>query len=233
MTATDPVLDLMDIGKSFTLPSGDVLGILRELDLRVGAGEVIAIVGRSGSGKSTLLNVLGLLDTPTYGTFLLDGRDVSGLKDAERSRLRGDTLGFIFQQFHLMDRRTALENVAEPLLYGPVAEMTTRHERAATLLDQVGLADRAHSMPHLLSGGEQQRVAIARALVRHPRIVLADEPTGALDEATGERVLSLLFDLVRAEGVTMILVTHDPDVAARADRVLTLDHGSLHEAVPA
>lgn len=233
MTASDSVLNLSGIEKSFTLPSSDRLKILHDLDLGVDAGDVIAIVGRSGSGKSTLLNILGLLDTPTSGTFLLDGRDVAGLNDAERSRLRGEALGFIFQQFHLMDRRTALENVAEPMLYAPAAEMTMRHERAAGLLDQVGLADRAHSMPHLLSGGEQQRVAIARALVRKPRIVLADEPTGALDEVTGERVLSLLFDLVRAEGVTMILVTHDPDVAARADRVLTLDHGSLHEGVSA
>jgi putative ABC transport system ATP-binding protein len=151
------------------------------------------------------------------------------MRDAKRSRLRGEFLGFIFQQFHLLDRRTALENVAEPLLYGSDGDLPGRMRRAAELLDEVGLADRAHSMPHLLSGGEQQRVAIARALVRRPRVVLADEPTGALDTSTGERVLDLLLNLVRAEGVSMILVTHERSVADRADRVLTLTGGKLEE----
>ncbi len=150
------------------------------------------------------------------------------MSDGRRSRFRGEFLGFIFQQFHLLDRRTALENVAEPLLFASRSELAGRFDRAAELLEKVGLADRAHSMPHLLSGGEQQRVAIARALVRNPKVVLADEPTGSLDETTGERVLDLLFDMVRAEGASLILVTHDRDVAERADRILTLSEGVLH-----
>lgn len=228
MIGIAPLLQMEGVGKTFTLPSGDQLRILSGLDLTVMPQEVIAIVGRSGSGKSTLLNLLGLLDVPTAGRITLTGRDTSALNDAARSRLRGVFLGFIFQQFHLMDRRTALENVAEPLLYAAGSEIPDRLNRASSLLDQVGLAERAGSMPHLLSGGEQQRVAIARALVRRPRLILADEPTGALDETTGDRVLDLLFRLVRHEGATMILVTHDRDVAARADRVLTLEGGRLH-----
>ncbi|MGI8405963.1 MAG: ABC transporter ATP-binding protein [Thermomicrobiales bacterium] len=225
------LLELAGVTKSFRLPTGDRLDILRGLDLTVDAGVVTAIVGRSGSGKSTLLNLLGLLDTPTSGAFRCDGADVARMRDAKRSRLRGEFLGFIFQQFHLLDRRTALENVAEPLLFGTRRDLGQRMARAAALLGQVGLAERAHSMPHLLSGGEQQRVAIARALVRKPRVVLADEPTGALDEATGERILDLLFALVRAEGLALILVTHDRAVASRADRILTLAEGRLHAGV--
>jgi putative ABC transport system ATP-binding protein len=221
------LLELTGVGKRFTLPSGERLEILNDLDLTIRPGEVTAIVGRSGSGKSTLLNILGLLEQPSSGTFLCEGCDVARMRDAKRSRLRGEFLGFIFQQFHLLDRRTALENVAEPLLYGSDGDLPGRMRRAAALLDEVGLADRAHSMPHLLSGGEQQRVAIARALVRRPRVVLADEPTGALDTSTGERVLDLLLNLVRAEQVAMILVTHEHRVAERADRVLTLTGGRL------
>ena len=223
-----PLLELSGLTKLFTLPTGQRLDVLRGIDLTVNPGEVTAIVGRSGSGKSTLLNVLGMLETPTAGTYLCDGVDVARMRDSQRSRLRGAFLGFIFQQFYLMDRRTALENVAEPLLMASRGEIASRMERAAALLDQVGLADRAHSMPHLLSGGEQQRVAIARARVRNPRVVLADEPTGSLDEATSGHVLDLLLDLVRAEGTAMILVTHDREVAARVDRILTLSEGVLH-----
>lgn len=222
------LLDLKDIGKSFVLPTGERLDVLKHLDLSIREGDVTAIVGRSGTGKSTLLNILGLLEPPTSGTYHCDGIDAATIRDARRSRLRGEFLGFIFQQFHLMDRRTALENVAEPLLLGPTRQLAGRFDRAAELLDKVGLADRAQSMPHLLSSGEQQRVAIARALARNPRVVLADEPTGSLDTATGERVLELLLDIVRREGVSLILVTHDPAIAARADRILTLEDWHLH-----
>ena len=227
MTAA-PVIELTGVSKSFVLPRGERLDVLRDLNLTIRAGEATAIVGRSGSGKSTLLNLLGLLDTPTGGTLRCDGRDVSRMSDARRSRLRGEALGFIFQQFQLLDRRTALENVAEPLLLGSPRAIAGRTARAQALLDQVGLRERAYSMPHLLSGGEQQRVAIARAMVRSPRVILADEPTGALDEATGTRVLDLLFELARAEAVALIVVTHDTAVAARADRILTLSGGQLH-----
>lgn len=225
-----PLVALDGVGKHFTLPSGARLPILNGLDLTIAPGEVVAVVGRSGSGKSTLLNILGLLDTPSSGAYCLDGVETGALRDRQRAHLRGAFLGFIFQQFHLLDRRTALENVAEPLLYASKRALADRHERAAALLDSVGLTDRAHSMPHLLSGGEQQRVAIARALVRTPRLLLADEPTGALDTATGERVLDLLFDLVRADGVSMVLVTHEIPVAARADRVLALRDGRLESS---
>ena len=223
------LLELAGVTKSFVLPTGRRLDVLRGLDLTIGAGEVTAIVGRSGSGKSTLLNLLGLLDTPTSGALRCNGIDVGGMSDAHRARLRGAFLGFIFQQFHLLDRRTALENVAEPMLFGSRRDIRQRGARARALLDQVGLADFAQSMPHLLSGGEQQRVAIARALARKPRVVLADEPTGSLDEETGERVLELLFSLVREEGAALITVTHDLDVARRADRILVLSGGKLQE----
>lgn len=226
--ATDHLMELAGVTKSFTLPTGTRLDILRGIDLTIDAGEVTAIVGRSGSGKSTLLNVLGMLDTPTSGTYICDGADVARMRDSRRSRFRGEFLGFIFQQFHLLDRRTALENVAEPLLFASRGELAGRFDRATELLQKVGLGDRAHSMPHLLSGGEQQRVAIARALVRNPRVVLADEPTGSLDETTGERVLDLLFDMVRAEGAALIMVTHDTAIAKRANRILALSEGVLH-----
>jgi putative ABC transport system ATP-binding protein len=230
MTLT-PLLHMKNVSKHFTLPSGQCLQVLENIDLTIVPGEVVAIVGRSGSGKSTLLNLLGLLDRPSSGTFHCQGVDVAKMRDAQMSRLRGAFLGFIFQQYHLMDRRTALENVAEPLLYGSARDLRGRSERAAPLLEQVGLAERAHSMPHLLSGGEQQRVAIARALVRKPQVVLADEPTGSLDATTGEMVLRLLLNLVRAEGTSLILVTHDAAIADHADRILSLYGGCLHEAV--
>ncbi len=223
------LLTLANVNKTFTLPAGNSLEVLSNLSLSVPAGEVVAIIGRSGSGKSTLLNILGLLEPPTSGMFRCNGVDVMDLSDAQLAQLRGRFLGFIFQQFHLMDRRTAIENVAEPLLYGPSKELAGRYERARSLLDQVGLTERAGSMPHLLSGGEQQRVAIARALVRNPRVILADEPTGALDATTGEMILDMLLNLVRAEGVTLLLVTHDQAVARRADRIYSLAGGQLHE----
>ncbi len=227
------LLELTSVSRSFTLPSGDRIDVLRDLNMAIEEGSVTAVVGRSGSGKSTLLNILGLLDTQSGGTYHLDGVDVATLGDNRRSRLRGETLGFVFQQFHLLDRRTALENVAEPLLFAGRTDRRDRMRRSAELLEQVGLAERSNSMPHLLSGGEQQRVAIARALVRNPRVVLADEPTGALDVTTGDRVLDLLLDLSRMHNTALILVTHDPEVAARADRVLTLEDGHFSAEIAA
>ncbi|MGC4192992.1 MAG: ABC transporter ATP-binding protein [Thermomicrobiales bacterium] len=229
MSDAPALLELQEVTKRFRLPDGTDLSVLRGIDLTVEPGSVTAIIGRSGSGKSTLLNVLGLLDAPSSGTFRCNGIDATAMNDAQRSRLRGSFLGFVFQQFFLLDRRTALENVAEPMLFGSRADLRKRFDRAQELLDLVGLTDRAQSMPHLLSGGEQQRVAIARALMRSPRVVLADEPTGALDETTGERVLDLLMTLVREVGVALILVTHDRDVARRAGRILTLHEGRLHQ----
>ncbi len=223
------LLVLNAVDKSFDLPTGERLNILTSIDLTVQTGEIVAIIGRSGSGKSTLLNILGLLEIPTCGEYRCGGLDVSQLNDSKMAKMRGSFFGFIFQQFYLLDRRTALENVAEPLLYGKSGGISDRMSRATELLAQVGLEHRSQSMPHVLSGGEQQRVAIARALARKPNIVLADEPTGALDTSTGEQVMDLLVGLVRAEGVTLVLVTHDSAIAARAGRILLLEHGRLSE----
>jgi len=227
------LLTMTNVAKSFRLPTGDRLDILRELNLSIAAREFVAIVGRSGSGKSTMLNLFGLLDTPSRGAYTCDGIDVTTMGDARRSRLRGEFFGFVFQQFYLLDRRTALENVAEPMLLGSRRDVAGRFERARQMLERVGLADRAQSMPHLLSGGEQQRVAIARALVRQPRVILADEPTGSLDEVTSGLVLDLLISTARHEGATLVLVTHDMEVAHRAGRILTLAGGTLHEGIVA
>lgn len=221
------LLELTNISKSFELPNGETIQVLSDLDLTIQRGEVLAIVGKSGSGKSTLLNVLGLLEHPSTGTYKLGDTETTALGERKRARIRGDEIGFVFQQFHLLDRRTALENVAEPTLYGASRLLPGRFDRARELLAAVEMSHRESSMPHLLSGGEQQRVAIARALQRQPRLLLADEPTGALDEETGEQVLDLLLSLVRTTGMTLILVTHDPDIAARADRVLRMTHGRL------
>jgi putative ABC transport system ATP-binding protein len=221
------VLELIGITRSVSLPDGQILEILRGVDLQVDQGEVLAILGRSGSGKSTLLNVLGLLDTPTAGSYRVGGRDVRELSDGERSVMRGERFGFVFQQFHLLEGRSALENAAAPLAHAGWTSYRTRRQRAAEVLTSVGLEGRLASRPHQLSGGEQQRVAIARALVRRPSVILADEPTGSLDTGNADVVLRLLLDLVRTVGSSLVLVTHDPVVADVADRRLQLDRGRL------
>jgi len=198
--------------------------ILHGIDLYIAAGEFVAIMGPSGSGKSTLLGLIAGLDAPTSGSIKLAGQELVGLGEDALARLRGRTLGFVFQSFHLLPTLTAEENVAVPL------ELRGEHDargRARALLATVGLADRGHHLPAQLSGGEQQRVALARAFVAEPPILLADEPTGNLDSATGERVLALLADLRARAGTTMVLVTHDPGLAARADRVVTLRDGRV------
>jgi putative ABC transport system ATP-binding protein len=191
------------------------------VDLEVRRGEWLAITGPSGSGKSTLLHLLGLLDRPTEGKVVFDGRDVGGLSDAEASRLRGRAIGFVFQDFHLLPEETALRNVMLPLLY---AGVRGARERAAAALEAVGLRERAEHRPGELSGGEQQRVAVARALVKEPLLVLADEPTGNLDSATGTRVMDLLADLHR-RGITLVVVTHEAAVAERAGRRVAMRDG--------
>jgi len=193
------------------------------VDLEVRRGEWLAVTGPSGSGKCTLLHLLGLLDRPTAGRVLLDGRDATALDDAEASRLRGRHLGFVFQDFHLLPEETALRNVMLPLLYAGTAGA---RERAGAALESVGLGHRLEHRPSELSGGEQQRVAIARALVKEPLLVLADEPTGNLDSATGEKVLDLLGDLHR-RGITLVVVTHEPAVAARAQRRVEVRDGRI------
>jgi putative ABC transport system ATP-binding protein len=225
------LLALAGISREVLLPDGTVLPILTGVDLNVAPGEHVSIVGRSGSGKSTLLNLLGLLDSPTAGTYLLDGEPTDALRARRRSRLRGEVFGFVFQQFNLLPRRTAVENVAAPLLYARGRDYLRRRGTAHEMLDRVGLAERADQVPERLSGGEQQRVAIARALVRRPRVVLADEPTGALDVQTGAQVMALLAQATAENGAALVTITHDLSVAALADRQYRLAGGRLSPLV--
>ncbi|TDE97562.1 ABC transporter ATP-binding protein [Occultella glacieicola] len=221
------LLELHGITRTVRLPDDSRLDILRGVDLSVGAGEHISIVGRSGTGKSTLLNILGLLDAPTDGEYLLDGTPIGRLGNRRRARRRGDDFGFVFQQFNLLPGRTALENVIAPLLYARGRTFWRRHSIATSMLARVGLGDRLESKPEQLSGGEQQRVAIARALVRTPRVILADEPTGALDVDTGAEIMTMLDEIASDTGAVLIAITHDLAVAARASRHYRLGEGVL------
>ncbi len=210
-------------------PSGDsVVHALRGIDLTVGRGQLVAVRGRSGSGKTTLLNLLGGLDQPTAGRVVVDGHEISSLREAELVEVRRRTVAFIFQAFGLVPILTAAENVEVPLRLVR-ADPRERNARVDHLLDLVGLAERARHRPHELSGGEQQRVAIARALANQPRLLLADEPTGQLDSETGHRIMTLLRSVVRREGITAIVATHDPMMLDVADRVLELHDGRLRE----
>jgi putative ABC transport system ATP-binding protein len=199
--------------------------ILRGIDLIILQGEYIAIMGASGSGKSTLMNILGCLEQPSEGHYYFEARDVTTLTDNERTDLRNFRIGFVFQQFNLLPRLTALENVMLPMVYAGYAR-SERRERARQMLADVGLADRMANLPSQLSGGQQQRVAIARALVNQPELVLADEPTGALDSRTGEEVMDLITGL-HERGITIVLVTHDADVARRTRRIVRIQDGRI------
>ncbi|MBX0299948.1 ABC transporter ATP-binding protein [Cryobacterium sp. 1639] len=221
------LLHLAGVTRTVQLVDAPPLTILSGVDLDVAVGDRVSIVGRSGSGKSTLLNLLGLLDNPTTGVLEFDGRPVKSFSSAERDRVRGRDVGFIFQQFNLLQGRTALENVMTPLLYAQGKQFWQRARIATEMLDRVGLGHRLGAMPDKLSGGEQQRVAIARSLVRGPRLILADEPTGALDLETGADVMALLDEVATGSGAALITITHDPAIAALASRHLRLDHGVL------
>ena len=217
------VLSARGIGK--TVKSGDSdLVILREIDLAVTSGEVVAVVGASGSGKSTLLAILAGLDTPTAGSVTLEGADLFALDEDRRAELRGRSVGFVFQSFQLLPSLTALENVMLPL---ELAANPEAEEHAGAMLARVGLGERLNHYPKHLSGGEQQRVALARAFVVRPKLLFADEPTGSLDHATGARIIDLLFELNAESGATLVLVTHDPSLAARCGRILALASGHL------
>ncbi len=226
-----PAIETRDLVKVYG-DIGDPLAVkaVDGVNIRIAGGESVAIMGPSGSGKSTLMHVLGCLDRPTSGSYHLAGEDVSGLDDARLAAVRNRRIGFVFQSFHLLPRETAIENVELPLLYSG----DRRHrEKATEALARVGLSNRGHHMPNQLSGGQKQRVAIARALVTRPAILMADEPTGALDTTTGEEIMALLGELNR-EGTTLVLVTHEPDIARHARRVIMMRDGKVdREGTPA
>jgi putative ABC transport system ATP-binding protein len=220
----DNAAELREIRKIYYKPDGSVLvEALRGVDLVVPRGEYLAIMGASGSGKSTLMNLLGCLDRPTSGAYLLEGEDVARMPDDQLSRVRGRRIGFVFQAFNLISELTVVENVEVPLFYQGISR-TTRRARAVAQLERVGLGNRLGHRPSELSGGQQQRVAIARALVTSPSILMADEPTGNLDSSTGESILRL-FEELHAEGMTLIMVTHDDRIADRCERVVRLRDG--------
>jgi putative ABC transport system ATP-binding protein len=223
----ESLIRVVDLKRSYAL--GDVtVHALRGVSLDIATGSFFAVVGASGSGKSTLMNILGLLDRPTSGHYYLAGEDVSGFDRDRRAELRNKKIGFVFQNFSLLPRTTALENVELPLLYnGRGHRPAERHAKAMSLLQAVGLADRAHHTPNQLSGGQQQRVAIARSLVNDPELILADEPTGNLDSRTSVEIMDILQRLNRERGITVLLITHEHDIAEYATRVVTVRDGRI------
>ena len=220
---SEVIISVEHVCKSVTDSTG-TLEILRDIDFALNARETAAIVGASGSGKSTLLSIIAGLDTPTTGTVRLAGADLFALDEDDRAGLRASKVGFVFQSFQLLGNLTALENVMLPLELGSRKDA---RKAATEMLERVGLSQRLSSYPKVLSGGEQQRVALARAFVVHPAVLLADEPTGSLDFATGETIMELMFDLNREQGTTLVLVTHDRGIAARCDRRITIEAGRL------
>mgnify|MGYP002708735064 CR=1 FL=1 len=220
------ILNLQNIYKDYQQEKL-VVPVLKDVSLTVEEGEYVAIMGPSGSGKTTLMNIIGCLDRPTSGTYDLAGENVLKLKDRELSDLRLKSIGFVFQSFQLMPRESAVENVALPLSYAGVRKKE-RRDRATKALERVGLGDRVNFRPTQLSGGQKQRVAIARAMVNHPKILLADEPTGALDSKSGEQIMEL-FDSLNEEGVTIVMITHDPKIAAKAKRIIRIIDGEIYE----
>lgn len=219
-----PVIELKNITRHFKIGDTDVFA-LRGVDLMINRGEYVAFMGPSGSGKSTLMNILGCLDTPTGGTYVLNGKDVSNLSDNELAEIRNKEIGFVFQTFNLLARNTSLDNVALPLVYAGYSKKD-RTDKAVESLKSVGLADRMDHKPNELSGGQRQRVAIARALVNNPSIILADEPTGNLDTKTSHEIMELM-EVIHQKGNTVIVVTHEEDIARRAKRIVRLRDGVI------
>ena len=220
----NPLIKITNIKRDFPL-GNEIVFVLKGIDLEINKGEYVALMGPSGSGKSTLMNILGCLDTPTSGTYILNGKHVSEMQDDELAGIRNKEIGFVFQTFNLMPRTTALDNVALPMVYAGHSK-SERVERATEVLTQVGLNDRMDHKPNQLSGGQRQRVAVARALVNKPSIILADEPTGNLDSKTSVEIMNL-FNEIHANGNTVILVTHEEDIAAYAHRIIRLRDGLI------
>jgi putative ABC transport system ATP-binding protein len=221
---SNPIIDIINLEKNYYLTTQTV-HVLKGLQLQIQKNEFVALMGPSGSGKSTLMNILGCLDTPTSGQYILNNKDISHMQDDELAAVRNVEIGFVFQQFNLLPKLTAQENVALPLVYAGVSKKE-RTDRALAILEQVNLADRAHHKPNELSGGQCQRVAIARALVNNPSIILADEPTGNLDTKTSIEIMDI-FEKIHAKGNTVILVTHEEDIALHARRVVRLRDGVI------
>lgn len=223
---SETIIKLDNIVKKFYIGKPNELEILHGISLEVHKGEFVSIVGPSGSGKSTLMNMIGVLDRPTSGTYILDGIDVSSAKDKELSDIRNKKIGFVFQTYNLISRTTALKNVELPMLYAGVSRQE-RTKRAKELLELVDMADREKHLPEELSGGQKQRVAIARAMANNPAILLADEPTGALDSKTGRMVMDLFHKLNKEQGITVVLITHSQELASETDRIISIKDGNI------
>jgi putative ABC transport system ATP-binding protein len=221
---SNSLINITNIKRDFVLGT-EIIHVLKGIDLQINKGEYVALMGPSGSGKSTLMNLLGCLDTPTSGSYILNGKDVSIMNDNDLAEIRNKEIGFVFQTFNLLPRTTALDNVALPMVYAGYSK-SERHKRAAEVLTQVNLSDRMDHQPNQLSGGQRQRVAVARALVNNPSIILADEPTGNLDSKTSVEIMKLFGD-IHANGNTVILVTHEEEIAAYAHRVIRLRDGMI------
>jgi putative ABC transport system ATP-binding protein len=228
------MIEVKDLTKTYHLGSVDVHA-LQGVSFSIEDGEAVAIMGQSGSGKSTLMSILGCLDLPTSGQYFLDGRNIAELNDHDLATVRNRKIGFVFQQFNLLPRATVHRNVEMPLMYVGMSDKPARREinqRTDTTLEAVGLGDRMNHRPNELSGGQQQRVAIARALVNQPALILADEPTGNLDSRTGKEIIDLLLTLNKEQGLTLVVVTHDPTIAAQTQRVIRLRDGLIEDGVP-
>ena len=226
MTEEQNIIDLRQIVKRFYVGQPNELEILHSIDLQVKKGEFVSVVGASGSGKTTLMNIIGVLDRPTSGAYTLDGVDVAGAKDKELSGIRNRKIGFVFQTYNLISRTTALRNVELPMMYAGVGKKE-RQERAKYYLEMVGMSERMTHRPDELSGGQKQRVSIARAMTNDPSIILADEPTGALDSVTGRKIMDIFHKLHEEQGKTIVLITHSNELASETERIITLKDGCI------
>lgn len=222
------IIDLQGIKKSFYIGQSNELEILHGIDLQIKKGEFLSIVGESGSGKSTLMNIIGALDCPTEGSYFLDGQDISEAKDKQLSRIRNQQIGFVFQTYNLIGRTTAIENIELPMLYGGIPRKK-RRERAMELLELVEMTNRLTHKPDELSGGQKQRIAIARAMANEPSIILADEPTGALDSQTGRKIMDIFHRLHKEQGKTIVLITHSMELAGETERIVYMKDGKCEE----